>query len=129
MSPRKIDTGPIGWRGISKELFSVAGVAKVTCNIHCEAVGDKSCQDWEEFKNHVNEMLQAVLENWPVMKNSSIALLRNEYLQRPGKIILTQDNPKILVERKTQDILLDKISWNLGVVKLAWKNKVIFVEW
>jgi len=102
---------------------------KLLCNIPANQTINRNIKIPEEFKNHVNEMLQAVLENWPVMKNSSVALLRNEYLQRPGKIILTQDNPKILVERKTQDILLDKISWNLGVVKLAWKSKVIFVEW
>ncbi len=102
---------------------------KLLCNIPANQTINRNIKIPEEFKNHVNEMLESVLENWSVMKNSSVALLRNEYLQRPGKIIQTQDNPKILVERKTQDILLDKISWNLGVVKLAWKNKVIFVEW
>jgi hypothetical protein len=102
---------------------------KLLCNIPVNQTINRNILLSEELKNHADEMLRAVLENWQIMKNSSVALLRNEYLQRPGKIILTGDNPKVLVERKTQDILLDKISWNLGIVKLAWKNKVIFVDW
>ncbi|MEZ0128446.1 contractile injection system tape measure protein [Flavobacterium sp. LBUM151] len=102
---------------------------KLLCNIPVNQTINRNITLSEEIKNHANEMLRAVLDNWEVMKNSSVALLQNEYLQRPGKIIFTGDNPKILVERKTQDILLDKIPWNLGIVKLAWKNKVIFVDW
>ncbi|MDW8850067.1 contractile injection system tape measure protein [Flavobacterium sp. MMLR14_040] len=102
---------------------------KLLCNIPVNQTINRNIILSEELKNHADEMLRAVLENWKVMKNSSVGLLRNEYLKRPGKIILTGDNPKLLVERKTQDILLDKIDWNLGIVKLAWKNKVIFVDW
>ncbi|RUT69433.1 hypothetical protein D0817_16495 [Flavobacterium cupreum] len=102
---------------------------KLLCNIPLNQTINRNIILSEEFKKHSTEMLQAALDHWPVMKNSSVALLQNEYLQRPGKIILTGDNPKVLVERKTQDILLDKITWNIGIVKLAWKNKVIFVDW
>lgn len=102
---------------------------KLLCNIPINQTINRNIILSEALKKHSNEMLQAALDNWPVMKNSSIALLQNEYLQRPGKIILTGDHPKVLVERKTQDILLDKITWNIGIVKLAWKNKIIFVDW
>ena len=102
---------------------------KFLCNIPVKQSINRNIILSEEVKNSANKMLDAVLENWTIMKNSSVALLQNEYLQRPGKIILTAENPKILVERKTQDILLDKITWNLSIVKLAWKNKIIYVEW
>ena len=102
---------------------------KFLCNIPANQTINRNITLSEELKNHSNEMLQAVLENWSIMKDSSVALLQNEYLQRPGKIMLSEDHPKIIVERKTQDILLDKIAWNLGIVKLAWKNKIIFVDW
>ncbi|WKL47574.1 contractile injection system tape measure protein [Flavobacterium pectinovorum] len=102
---------------------------KFLCNIPANQTINRNITLSEELKNHSNEMLQAVLENWSIIKNSSVALLQNEYLQRPGKIILSEDHPKVIVERKTQDILLDKITWNLGIVKLAWKNKIIFVDW
>lgn len=102
---------------------------KVLCNIPINRPINRNIILSEELKDQGKEMLQAVLDNWPIMKNSSIALLQNEYLQRPGKIILSEDNPKVIVERKTQDILLDKINWNLGIVKLAWKDKIIFVDW
>ncbi|OXB06240.1 contractile injection system tape measure protein [Flavobacterium pectinovorum] len=102
---------------------------KFLCNIPANQTINRNITLSEELKNHSNEMLQAILENWSIMKDSSVALLQNEYLQRPGKIMLSEDHPKVIVERKTQDILLDKIAWNLGIVKLAWKNKIIFVDW
>ncbi|CAI2766909.1 contractile injection system tape measure protein [Flavobacterium collinsii] len=102
---------------------------KVLCNIPINQTINRNIVLSEELKNEGHKMLQAVLFNWPIMKNSSIALLQNEFLQRPGKIILTEDNPKVIIERKTQDILLEKMNWNLGIVKLAWKDKIIFVDW
>lgn len=102
---------------------------KLLCNIPIHQTINRNIILPDALKKESNEMLQSVLENWPVMKDSSVYLLQNEYLQRPGKIILTEGNPKIIVERKTQDILLDKLNWNLGIVKLAWKNKIIFVDW
>ncbi len=102
---------------------------KFLCNIPVNQTINRNIILPLAFKNHGNEMLQAIINHWPAIKNSSINLLRNEYLQRPGKIILTEENPKIIVERKTQDILLDKITWNISIVKLAWKKKIIFVEW
>jgi len=74
-------------------------------------------------------MLTAIIEHWQVMKNSSINLLRNEFLQRPGKLKHTEERPRLVLERKTQDILLDKIPWNVAMIKLPWKDNIIFVDW
>jgi hypothetical protein len=73
---------------------------KLLCNIPIDQTINRNITLSDEVKNHANEMLRAVLDHWEVMKKSSVALLQNEYLQRPGKIILTGDNPKVIVERK-----------------------------
>jgi len=84
----------------------------------------------DAMKKEVSEMLQAVLNNWDIMKTSSAELLQNEFLQRAGKLTINRDeSPKIVIERKTQDILLDKLSWNLSIIKLAWKKRIIYVDW
>ena len=79
--------------------------------------------------DQAEDLLAAVLSNWGALKNSSPDLLRNEFLQRAGKLVLKEDNPKIIIERKTQDILLDRIPWNISIIKLPWKDQLIFVDW
>ena len=102
---------------------------KFLCNIPLEKPINRNIRLSSDLKLQAEEMLRSVLKNWPEMKNASLELLRNEYLQRPGKLVLTQENPKVIVERKTQDILLEKLPWNIGLCKLPWKNKIVFTDW
>ncbi len=102
---------------------------KFLCNIPIQEPIDRNIQLSETIKEQAQELLKATLENWEGLKTSSIDLLRNEFIQRPGKLLLTGDHPKISMERKTQDILLDRIPWNISIIKLPWKPKLIFVDW
>ncbi|RTZ46166.1 hypothetical protein EJ377_17150 [Chryseobacterium arthrosphaerae] len=63
------------------------------------------------------------------MRKSSAALLQNEFFQRSGKLVITDYDYTLTVERKTQDILLDKLAWGIGLVKLPWQEKFIFINW
>jgi len=83
----------------------------------------------EFIKEQSEELLQAILENWSILKNSSPDLLRIEFLQRSGLLSFKEDNPKITIERKTHDILLDKLPWGIGLCKLPWIEKLIFTDW
>lgn len=80
-------------------------------------------------KNHIEELLTAVVNHWSALKNSSTDILRTEFLQREGKLDLLDANPKLTIERKTQDILLDKIPWNISIVKIPWIEKIMYTEW
>ena len=105
-------------------------IEKFICNIPISYPIDRNTMLTPEMKNEAHEMLQAVLQNWEVMKKSSVALLQNEFLQRAGKLTLTDtENPRIIIERKTQDILLGSLPWNLSIIKLPWIKKIIYVEW
>ena len=102
---------------------------KFLCNIPIDQPINRNILLASDLKIHAEEMLRAVVANWQALGNTSIDLLRNEYLQRPGKLILNEDNPKVIVERKTQDILLEKLPWGIGLCKLTWKKKIIFTDW
>lgn len=82
-----------------------------------------------ELKTKAEELLTAVLGHLPQLKSTSITLFQNEFLQRPGKLILDEGKPRLIVERRTQDILLDNLSWNLSLVQLPWIKELIFVDW
>jgi len=83
----------------------------------------------EEIKNEAEELLNAAIKHWPALKNTSIDGLRQNFLQRNGKLIQNGENYRLLVERKTQDILLERISWNISVVKLPWMENLLHVDW
>ncbi len=103
---------------------------KFLCNIPIDEPIERNIVLSEEMKKEASEMLQAVLDNWDIMKKSSAELLQNEFLQRPGKLsVIGDESPTIIIERKTQDVLLDKLSWNLSIIKLAWKKRIIYVNW
>ncbi|VXB29839.1 conserved hypothetical protein [Flavobacterium sp. 9AF] len=82
-----------------------------------------------QIKEEAEKMLAAVLNHWTALKSSSIAILRNEFLQREGKIDFQDSNPKIFIERKTQDILLERLPWNISIIKIPWLEKLIYTEW
>ena len=103
---------------------------KFLCNLPIQSPIERSIVLTDDLKEKSEELLKAVLQNWGVLKNSSTDLLRNEYIQREGKLDLTKDNPTLTVERKTQDILIDtKLPWNLSMCKLPWMKELIFTNW
>lgn len=105
-------------------------IEKFLCNIPISYPLDRNIILTPEMKNEAQEMLQAVLQNWRAMQKSSIASLQNEFLQRPGKLMLTdEENPRIIVDRKTLDLLLESLPWNLNIIKLPWIEKIIYVDW
>ncbi|HKL34515.1 MAG TPA: contractile injection system tape measure protein [Tangfeifania sp.] len=83
----------------------------------------------EQIKNEAEALLNAAIKHWPALKNTSTNGLRQNFLQRNGKLIQNGENYRLLVERKTQDILLERISWNISVVKLPWMKNLLHVEW
>lgn len=102
---------------------------KVLCGIDLlepiEANLDITEQEQEECEN----LLSAVIQNWSILKNTSIAGLRSAFLQREG-ILKRRDRSLLLqVEQQTHDILLDRIPWSIRVIKLPWMDEVLYVEW
>lgn len=83
----------------------------------------------DEYKVEVEKMLKAASNHWGSLKSSSTNLLRNEFLQRQGKLDFRDSNPRLYIERKTQDILLDSIPWNISIVKIPWIENLIYTEW
>lgn len=75
------------------------------------------------------EFMIAVIKNWEVLKNTSVAALRETFLQRPGILTLRPEKWSLKVERKTVDILRDSLPWPVSIIKLAWMEKILYTEW
>lgn len=76
-----------------------------------------------------DNLLNAVIQHWEVLKNTSVAGLRETFLQRNGKLSKVDDGWRLQVEQKSFDILLNQLPWGIGIIKLPWMNEMLYVEW
>lgn len=74
-------------------------------------------------------LLGAALGRWESLKNTSIAGLRETFLQRPGKLVRGDERLTLTVETKTVDILLDRLPWSIALIKLPWMPLPLYVTW
>lgn len=83
----------------------------------------------QEEKALCDELLQAVLTHWVVLKKSTVNTLRDMFLKRDGWMTITEESIKLKIERLAQDILLEKIPWNTSLFRLKWMEKIVHIEW
>lgn len=83
----------------------------------------------DRMKQEAEQLLKAVIHHWKVLKNSSPAGLREGFLQRNGKLILAEQQHKLILEKNSIDILLDQLPWSHSIITLPWLKKVLYTEW
>ena len=74
-------------------------------------------------------MLNAVLQNWEMMKNSTVENLRGSFLLREGRLTVEADAWQLQVEPKAYDITLDYLPWSISTVRLPWMENSVLVDW
>lgn len=104
-------------------------LSKILCGMGISQFLGEDIEISQDTKIECEELLQAVIGHWSVLKNTSIEGLRETFLQRNGKISRVEKGWKLQVERKTVDVLLAKLPWGMGIVKLPWMEEMMFVEW
>ncbi|MCD6063155.1 MAG: hypothetical protein K0R82_1066 [Flavipsychrobacter sp.] len=80
-------------------------------------------------KQTCDVLLNAVVTNWPALKNTSIGVLQETFLRRNGALKKDGDNWVLHVERKGVDVLIDELPWGFGVVKFPWNEYFVHVQW
>lgn len=104
---------------------------KILCGMAIEDPVPLELPLTEAEKGECRNLLEAVVRNWDVLKNTSADGLRAGFLQRTGQVLWQPDRHTWLlrVERQGQDILLDRLPWTYSVVKLPWMEALVQVEW
>lgn len=74
-------------------------------------------------------LLRAVIDYWPPLKNTSITGFQSTFLRREGRLSETDNGWLLRVDQKTVDILLGKLPWGFSTIHLPWMQKVLNVEW
>ena len=102
---------------------------KVLCGlpINTPLTGIETLDDAQ--KSIVDGLLNAVIQHWSALGNTSIEGLRTSFLQREGKLEEEGEYYFLKIEEKTYDMLLDQIPWNISRINLSWMHKILNVAW
>lgn len=91
-----------------------------------------------KVENEINEneaeeskgLLNAVINHWKALGNTSVEGLRESFLLRQGKLSRKADGDWLLqVESKAFDILLGQLPWSVSMIQLPWMKQILWVEW
>ncbi len=104
-------------------------VPKILCGYPLEGSPDNGILLEETAKEEASDMMKAAIEQWKIIKNTSVEALREGFLQRKGKIYRKNEDTCFVLETSAIDVLLDHLPWNLSIVKLPWRRELIKVEW
>ena len=102
---------------------------KLLCGINILLPLDLEFEITEEEQNQITGLIKAVINNWTVIKNTSVAGFQETFVRRPGMIERSQDDWILRVESHGVDILLEEIPWNIHLITLSWMDYLIHVDW
>ena len=83
----------------------------------------------ELIDKELDEVLNALQNNWKPMKNCSWNGLRNDFLSRAGTLKKNNKQQTITITPHTFDIQLQFLPWGIGIVKLSWMEEMVDVVW
>jgi hypothetical protein len=102
---------------------------KILCGINLDLPVNTNTRLTANQIKDADEMLAAVIEYWAVIKNTSIAGLRESFLKRNGKLSLVDDEWLLQVEQKPYDMLLQQLPWSISMIKLPWMKNLLKTTW
>jgi hypothetical protein len=102
---------------------------KIMCGLSLEETIPAVLEITDSERAESEKLLLSVINYWPPLKNTSIAGLRNTFLQREGKLEKKENGWRLTIEQRTVDILLDKLPWGFSTIQLPWMNEMLSVDW
>ena len=102
---------------------------KLLCGLAPSTPIAASIDPTEQERDLCDSLIQAVLANWTIIKQTSPAGLRETFLQREGRVAKAESGWTLQVQRKTVDVLVDQIPWAIGVVYHRWMADPLHVTW
>jgi hypothetical protein len=104
-------------------------MAKILCGFPPEESIDKKIQLSPIEITEADHLLNELIAQWEILKNTTPAALREGFLQRKGKLYKRNDHLWLHLEKGSIDMLLDYLPWNISVMKLPWMKERLLVEW
>lgn len=102
---------------------------KLLCGLPLQAPVPREIEITPAETEACDGLLKAVIGHWKAIGHTSVAGLRQTYLQREGRLERSEENWQLQVAPQTFDILLDRLPWGLSPLKFLWMPEVLHVQW
>lgn len=102
---------------------------KLLCGVNMLFPVGEEFTPTDKERNEIESLSKALIANWTIIKNSSVAGFRESFVRRRGVLERSDKDWILRVETKGIDILLDDIPWNIHLISLPWNDYLIHVDW
>jgi hypothetical protein len=102
---------------------------KVLCGLPIETPVPSAIALTEHEIEISNQVMNAVLQNWDKMSNSTVANLQGSFLLRNGLLLEHEEHWSLRVESAGYDVLLSFLPWTISVIRLPWMAQRVEVDW
>ena len=102
---------------------------KIMCGLQPDDVVNTTTEHEADVITECENLLEAVIEHWSILRNTSVESLRETFLLRSAKLSIVDRGWLLQVEQKSFDVLLGHLPWGIGIIKIPVMNEMIFVEW
>lgn len=102
---------------------------KLLCGISLQAPIVPEIEVSEQERAVIEQVLTVMITHWKSVGNTSIAGLRETFLQRQGQLSRKDDAWHLQVPRKAFDVLLEALPWSIATIRLPWMDGILWVEW
>lgn len=102
---------------------------KILCGVPTQIPVSREIEPTDDERKLCDFLLRSMIANWKTIADTSVAGLRETFLQREGKLQRVDDGWKLRVQRKTVDVLVDQVPWSISVVLHPWMPEPIHVNW
>jgi hypothetical protein len=103
---------------------------KILCGFPIENVVNTQLEITQKEIEKCESLLHAVIEHWKILGDTSIAGLRETFLQREGKILFTENEKlELWVKQEGVDILLAQLPWGIEMIKTPWMKDFLQCYW
>ena len=103
---------------------------KLLCGLEPAACLDRRVALTPRERALVDDLLGAVIQHWSILGSTTVAGLRETFLQRRGSLERRADGDwKLAVEPGSFDILIDRLPWGYGTQKHPWMSEALHVDW
>ncbi len=80
-------------------------------------------------RDEARAVLDATIQHWSALKNTSRRGLQSSFLQRGGLLRRKEQSWALHVERKSFDVLVNYLPWSTSIIKLPWMPEAMVTEW
>jgi len=102
---------------------------KLLCGLDLALPVARGFEPSEAERTAVDGLLAAMIQHWKVLGGTSIAGLRETFVQRDGRLQRSAEAWQLQVEPRPFDMLIDQLPWGYATIRHPWMQQVLHVDW